>query len=225
MSTGMDSSHTTCWNLRVCDGLSFPNHSVWTSRCCLKTVNIFAVSAPTNLTLRKDDKTEHGVHQAMISGRNVVNIFPSRCGCWTRKGSSLLWNIESRKKILFILILANDLMKCKTGAFITWSQWETFTNWTLMKMMSGQSCLRVSSDLWGPGLLHRMVPCLDTDLSSTMTPSSWMRKEYLWLLPSLPLWLQKNHQAWSMTAPGRRRSNCIALLNTWQLAPLLSREH
>ncbi|XP_077035993.1 uncharacterized protein LOC129122270 isoform X2 [Agelaius phoeniceus] len=66
MSTGMDSSYTTCWNLRVCDGLSFPNNS-------------------------------------------------------------LLWNIESRKKILFILILANDLMKCKIGAFITWSQWETFT--------------------------------------------------------------------------------------------------
>lgn len=119
-------------------------------------------------------------------------------------------------------------MKGVSSVFMGWSvsvfshreiNWRPLQSWTLMKTLSGQSCLRASSDPWEPGLLHRMVLCLDTDLSSTMTTSSWMRKEYPWLLPSLPLWLQINHQVWAWLP---QEGEAIALLCSTHDSLLLS---
>lgn len=69
-----------------------------------------------------------------------------------------------------------------------------FTRLNFDEGLRVQSCLGIPSDPWEPGLLCRMVLCLDTDLPFTMVTSAWIRKESPWLLPSLPLWLWRRQQ-------------------------------
>lgn len=133
----------------------------------------------------------------------------------------LVWNRSFSSSFNLIFHGKSSTFMAWTVFCPQWHQWETSQSWTSMKVLKVQLCFGISSDPWEPGLLCRVVLCLNTDLPFTVVTSAWLRKESPWLLPSLPLWLWIRQQTQSTPLLQEEGEASVFLLGTKPLTPLL----
>lgn len=139
----------------------------------------------------------------------------------------LVWNRSFSSSFNLIFHGKSSTFMAWTVFCPQWHQWETSQSWTSMKVLKVQLCFGISSDPWEPGLLCRVVLCLDTDLPFTMVTSAWLRKEWIPMAATFPapLALDKIANSEHTSAAGGRRSKCFpAGHKATHSSPLLSME-